>query len=113
MNLKSKYTSCGRVATGYRGYVWSVVEEAELKGFPERLREASCLNCRKYNTFKKRGRVWQCCAQREEGRCRAADLFQVLKAVVAQGEDLEAVQAFHAFQSADPVVRQTQVTQFV
>lgn len=64
MNLKSTYTSCGRVATGYRGYVWSAVDEAEQKGFPERLREASCLNCRKYNTFKKRGWGWKSCAQR-------------------------------------------------
>ena len=72
MNLKSKYTSCGRVATGYRGYVWSAMEEAEQKGFPERLREASCLNCRKYNTFKKRGRVWQCCAQWGGGALRSS-----------------------------------------
>ena len=28
--------------------------EEEQKGFPERLREASCLNCRKYNTFNER-----------------------------------------------------------
>ena len=40
-------------------------------------------------------------------------LLQVLQAVVSQGEDLKAVQPFHAIQSADPVMCQTQVTQFM
>ena len=105
----------------------------EQKGLPVRLREASCLNCRKYSTFRGEGCGGQCCpmgvwsvlpyggvvsaALWGCGQCcpmgGGADLLQVLYVVVPEGEDLEATQPVHAIKSANPVVCQTQVSQFV